>query len=242
MTTTTRVRRQVVRGHDLHVRLRDTQRTEHPVESYGGSTRPSAPRTARSPTRRPPGVRRGLHQADRGLPLAGLGTSSIRDARRDQLVELPGLLPDRRRRLQRERHELVGRQQRHQHQRPPGRPSVRRGGFPTYNGFMGTQYYAAYFGFAYTYSSRYDNYYFQVGDNQRVAAMDNGLVFTASTTSTGSASSSTSINYGGCVRTTYYAYPTSRRRSSSSTRTWAATCRPSRTPAGREPATRSSRA
>jgi hypothetical protein len=80
-------------------------------------------------------------------------------------------------------------------------------GLASTNGFLGTQYYAAYLGFMYTYSSRYDQYYFQIGDPQRVAAMDNGIVYTTSCTTSGSASSSTTYYYGGCINTTYYAYP-----------------------------------
>jgi len=75
-------------------------------------------------------------------------------------------------------------------------------------GFYPVQYYIAAYGIGYYYyASLYHQYYQFYGDGMRAAAFDNGRVFFCGVKCTGSFSSYTSSSYGGCVNSTYYAYP-----------------------------------
>jgi hypothetical protein len=86
--------------------------------------------------------------------------------------------------------------------------AYRPSGFHTYNGFYPTQYYLGALGWStYSYSSLYNQYYVQMGDTQTAASTDNGWVFFTSVTASGSASVYQYNYYGGCVLSTYYAYP-----------------------------------
>ena len=100
-------------------------------------------------------------------------------------------------------------------------------GLASTNGFLGTQYYAAYLGFMYTYTSRYDHYYLQhrhletasprwtTARLHRPACNDERLA---------PARRPPTTTVGASTRPTTPTR-TRRRRSSSSTATWAATSR-----------------
>ncbi len=89
-------------------------------------------------------------------------------------------------------------------------------GFPSgnnYNGFLSAYYPYSAFGFGYTYSSAYQQYYTHIGYNSCVAAPDNGWVYFTSVTAANYTYTMHNSLYGGPVRATYSAgYPYYKKR------------------------------